>query len=441
MYFCNVLEEFKQHIDTNFQILKDKTFLLACSGGLDSVVLTHLCHAIGLNFTLAHCNFQLRGIESSEDQKFVEKLAENKNVGIHVTIFKTVDYMNLNKVSLQVAARELRYAWFAKIMQENSIPTLVTAHHADDNLETFLINLSRGTGLDGLTGIPEKTDTIARPLFPFTREQIKAYAKKNAIVWREDKSNQETKYLRNKIRHTIVPLLKELHPTFLGNFLNTQAYLGQTAELVENHISEVRASLFIKENNIYKIEIAALQKLHPQTTYVYHLFKPYGFSDARSIMALCEALSGKEILSASYRLLKDREHLLLQEVVSEVSEVFFIHKKTKNTHNPIAIRIESTTHISETGTAILYVDTDTLKFPLTVRKWKTGDYFHPFGMKGVKKLSKFYKDEKYSLIAKETQWLLCSEDQIVWVIGKRADSRFKVSGKTKNILKFTVQNE
>ena len=399
MYFCNVLEEFKQHIDTNFQILKDKTFLLACSGGLDSVVLTHLCHAIGLNFTLAHCNFQLRGIESSEDQKFVEKLAENKNVGIHVTIFKTVDYMNLNKVSLQVAARELRYAWFAKIMQENSIPTLVTAHHADDNLETFLINLSRGTGLDGLTGIPEKTDTIARPLFPFTREQIKAYAKKNAIVWREDKSNQETKYLRNKIRHTIVPLLKELHPTFLGNFLNTQAYLGQTAELVEN---------LIKENNIYKIEIAALQKLHPQTTYVYHLFKPYGFSDARSIMALCEALSGKEILSASYRLLKDREHLLLQE---------------------------------ETGTAILYVDTDTLKFPLTVRKWKTGDYFHPFGMKGVKKLSKFYKDEKYSLIAKETQWLLCSEDQIVWVIGKRADSRFKVSGKTKNILKFTVQNE
>lgn len=432
-----MLKEFQKHITASYSNLKEQHFLLAISGGLDSVVLAHLCVKMNLDFSLAHCNFNLRGEESNADENSVRSLAKKHTKKIFVTNFETVSYMNTYKVSLQVAARELRYTWFAKIMKENSIPTLVTAHHADDNLETFLINLSRGTGIDGLTSIPAKTGNISRPLLPFSRAQILTYAEEHKLKWREDKSNQETKYLRNKIRHTIVPLLKELHPTFLANFLNTQSYLAQTNELVESHIENVKLSVFIKETGVIKIEIAALENLAPLETYIYHLFKPYGFIDAEAIMALFSAMSGKELFSSTHRLLKDRTYLLLQKTYSDTSEVYFIPEETTAIEHPIKLSLKKVDSLENTSSKTISLDKETLIFPLTVRRWKTGDYFHPFGMKGVKKLSKFFKDEKYSLIDKEEQWLLCSEDKIVWVIGKRADDRFKVTDETKNILKIT----
>jgi len=441
MYFCTVLEEFKKHITAHLPKLKEQEFLLACSGGIDSMVLAHLCQASSLNFSIAHCNFELRGQESHQDEAFVRATATAYKKKIYVTNFDTIGYMNKNKVSLQIAARELRYTWFSKILTEHAIATLVTAHHADDLIETFLINLSRGTGIEGLTGIPEKTAHISRPLLPFSRAQIVAYAQKEKIVWREDQSNKETKYLRNNIRHKIVPLLKELHPTFLTNFLHTQSYLGQTNEIVVQHIAEVRTSLFEQDEELFKIEITALQNLSPYTAYVYHLFKPYGFSDAAAILNLCGSLTGKEIYSKTHRLLKDRDFLLLQALSPEISETYVIQKDQEHCIFPVSLKIEPVDTLTTTSSTTLYVDEATLNFPLTVRKWKTGDYFYPLGMQGAKKLSKFYKDEKYSRIAKEAQWLLCSEDQIVWVIGKRADNRFKVSEKTKQILKFKLQNE
>lgn len=434
-----MLEEFKKHIDTNFSNLKEKHFLLACSGGVDSVVLVHLCSALNLKFSIAHCNFQLRDVESDLDEKFVINLAKNKNVGIHVTKFKTVDYMTLNKVTLQVGARKLRYDWFDQIMSKNDIPTLVTAHHSDDNLETFLINLSRGTGIEGLTGIPEKTNRISRPLLHFSQEQILAYAKKNAIDWREDKSNQETKYLRNKIRHKIVPLLKELHPTFLKNFSNTQAYLAETAQVLECEMERAKTVLFTKEDAIMKIDIAALNNLNPRHTYIYHFFKEYGFVDPQAVINLMLAMTGKELLSSTHRLLKDRKYLLLQELSVSRSDIYFIEKDDQEIEIPIQLKIENVSSTETADANTIYADASSLKFPLTVRKWKLGDYFHPFGMNGVKKLSKFYKDEKYSRIAKEEQWLLCSEDKIVWVIGKRFDNRFRITNQTENILKITVK--
>ncbi|QWX85060.1 tRNA lysidine(34) synthetase TilS [Cellulophaga sp. HaHaR_3_176] len=434
-----MLEEFKKHIDINFNNLKENHFLLACSGGVDSVVLVYLCRALNLNFSIAHCNFQLREKESDIDEDFVRKLAKKQNVGIHVTKFKTVDYMNLNKVTLQVGARELRYDWFNKIMAKYDIPTLVTAHHSDDNLETFIINLSRGTGVEGLTSIPEKTGFISRPLLYFSQDQILAYAKENAIEWREDKSNQETKYLRNKIRHKIVPLLKELHPTFLRNFSNTQSYLGETAQVLEQEIKKAKAFHFIKEGAITKINIESLNNLNPKQTYIYHFFKEYGFVDVQAVIDLMAAMTGKELLSSTHRLLKDRNYLLLQELSVEGSEVYFIQEGEKEIEIPVQLKIELISNVVTVDLNTIYTDVSSLKFPLIVRKWKFGDYFHPFGMKGVKKLSKFYKDEKYSRIAKEEQWLLCSEDNIVWVIGKRFDNRFRVTNQTKNILKFTVK--
>ncbi|SDE99522.1 tRNA lysidine(34) synthetase TilS [Cellulophaga baltica] len=431
-------EPFKSHIQDNFPELKNKHFLVACSGGIDSAVLVHLCKTIGLEFSLAHCNFKLRGAESDADEAFVVSLASELKIPVYHTSFDTKEYMKAHKVSLQIAARELRYDWFAELQAKHQIATLVTAHHADDNVETFLINLSRGTGIDGLTGIPERTATIARPLLRFSREQILDYAHRFDISWREDKSNQETKYVRNKIRHKIVPHLKELHPSFLNNFLQSQQYLAETANLLDHHIQELRTALFKEDGAGFMVSIAALKKQKALKSLVYHLFKPFGFTDASAILDLLSAMSGKELHSVSHRLLKDRDDLYLKAVQPSSKDIFEIEDPCNSVREPLSITIEEVSAITTTGTDTLYVDKDHLKFPLTVRKYKTGDYFYPFGMKGVKKLSKYFKDEKYSQFQKEQQWLLCSEDAIVWVIGKRADNRFKVSKKTHTILKFSL---
>ena len=251
---------------------------MACSGGLDSVVLAHLCASYNLDFSLAHCNFKLRGEESDRDEDLVRILAKELGKEIFVTSFDTHGYMAKHKTNLQIAARELRYNWFSQIMANHHIKTLVTAHHADDSLETFIINLSRGTGIEGLSGIPSLTNTISRPLLQFSRTEIKKYAEANAIHWREDASNENTKYLRNNIRHNIIPKLKELNPHFLENFLKTQEYLGQTQELLNHHITQLKKQLFSKEKMVEKVKVASLLELKPTKTYLFHFFREYGFT-------------------------------------------------------------------------------------------------------------------------------------------------------------------
>jgi len=434
-----VLAEFQKHIETNFTNLISDRFLLACSGGLDSVVLTHLCKACQLDFSLAHCNFQLRGDESDKDEQFVVELANELNIKNIVKHFETNDYIIENKVNVQIAARELRYAWFAEIMQQNSISTLVTAHHADDNLETFLINLSRGTGIDGLTGIPAKTDTISRPLLAFSREQILSYAKSENLKWVEDSSNSDTKYLRNKIRHEIVPSLKELHPTFLRNFEQTQAYLKSANVILNNHIEILRSRIFEESENGFRISINELSGLHPQSTYLYALLKDYNFTAWNDITKLLKGMSGKEVRSKTHRLVRNREYLIMEKIISEESNAFYIAENEAEINEPISMAIKEVGAIEATSNDILYVDKDSLKYPLVVRKWKKGDYFYPFGMQGKKKLSKYFKDEKVDIISKKRQWLLCSGDEIIWIIGRRPDQRFSVRKETKQILKFTIR--
>ncbi|PCJ94939.1 MAG: tRNA lysidine(34) synthetase TilS [Flavobacteriaceae bacterium] len=432
-----MLKEFKQHIESRFPELKEKKFLLACSAGVDSVVLAHLCAAADLDFAIAHCNFKLRGIESEGDEKFVENLAKNLHKEYFITHFNTKEYIERTKSSLQVAARDLRYKWFKELMKKKGYAKLLTAHHADDNLETFLINLSRGTGIDGLTGIPSNTTVIARPLLKFSRKKILVYAQAEKIIWREDSSNQDTKYVRNKIRHQIVPLLKELHPTFLDNFEMTQNFLGQTAAISRNQINQLRENLFKEEGGVIRIEISQLQKLNPIEGYLHGLFREYGFTEWNDVMGLLSGMSGKEVYSNTHRLLKDREFLLLQEIRLVSDEIYEIKEGTVDISTPVQVVISEAIKVSNVAKNILYVDKKTLKYPLTLRKWKKGDYFYPLGMGGKKKLSKFFKDEKLSLISKEEQWLLCSGNDIVWVLDRRADNRFKVTDKTISILKFT----
>lgn len=401
------------------------------------MVLAHLCYACGMDFVVAHCNFQLRDAESDKDEVFVRELATSLGKKILVTRFSTMEYVIRHKSTVQIAARELRYAWFSGLMEEHGLKTLVTAHHADDSLETFLINLSRGTGLEGLLGIPAKTDTISRPLLVFSRDEIMGYAKDQNLAWREDASNADTKYVRNNIRHNIVPYLKELHPTFLDNFLRTQQHLADTATLTQTHIRQIRQQLFVIEGNVEKVKVSSLLDLEPTKTYLFHFFKDYGFTQWDDVYGLLTANSGKEVHSGTHRLLRDREYLMLKESSGNDRLVYPIMENQGVMDAPIRLKLEQVDSLGETFPNILYVDKETLKYPLLVRKWEKGDYFYPFGMKGRKKVSKFFKDSKMDTFSKEGQWLLCSDNKIVWVIGKRPDDRFKVRDRTTKILRIT----
>lgn len=402
------------------------------------MVLAHLCSLNKMDFSIVHCNFQLRGYESDMDAFFVEDLARKLGKKIYIKDFDTNSYVNINKVSLQMAARELRYRWFEELMKKNKIKTLVTAHHADDNLETFIINLSRGTGIKGLTGIPAKTSNISRPLLIFSRAQIMQFAEIKNISWREDHSNLDKKYLRNKIREDVIPRLRELHPGFLGNYEATRANLEGSAALLENYLAEIKQELFQQEDDLIRIPINALLKLDPIKVYMYELFHQYGFKEWNDVVGLLTASSGKEIYSQTHRLLKDRQYLLLQPLHPSTIEKFKIDAASGTITKPINMKIDEVKAMGEQSKRILYVDKETLNHKLSIRKWEKGDYFYPFGMNGTKKVSKFYKDEKLDLISKEKQWLLCSGDAIVWIIGRRGDDRFKVTPETKNILRFTI---
>lgn len=423
---------------TKLPFLKEKSLLLGCSGGVDSVVLAHLCVASDLKVTLAHCNFQLRGDESDGDEAFVRDLSHELDVGVMVQSFDTEKYAEAHRGSIQMAARELRYQWFNELLDTREFDFVLTAHHADDDLETFLINLSRGTGIEGLSGIPVQNEKVIRPLLNFSRQEILSYAKDNTLQWREDSSNSESKYLRNKIRLDIVPQLKTLHPTFLKNFMRTQSHLEQTQSLVRHHMEEIRARLFESDGDTIRISAEKLQELKPTAGYLYELFHAYGFTEWNDVEGLLHAMSGKEVLSKTHRLVKDRTHLILSPIETELEEVFWVSDDVKELEHPISLKLQNVKAVENTGRNIIYLDKEKLNFPLQLRNWEKGDYFYPYGMKGKKKLSKFFKDEKVDVISKEKQWLLCSDDAIVWVVGRRADERFKVEGSTKEILKITL---
>ncbi|MEH6536172.1 MAG: tRNA lysidine(34) synthetase TilS [Psychroserpens sp.] len=440
-----MIDAFHSHIKTNLDFLNKSKLLIAISGGLDSVVLTHLCHKLKLDMSLAHCNFNLRGIESDADESFVLELADKFGLEVFVESFNTEDYANEHKMSIQMAARELRYDWFYDLAEGLGFDYILTAHHADDNLETVLINLTRGTGLNGLTGIPEINDNIVRPLLPFSRDDLENYAKANHIKWREDSSNASDKYLRNKLRHHVIPVLKEVNPELLKNFKKTLGNLNDTADIVDESLNAVakRAIDVIDEHQI-KFKISELKKVNNPKAYLYELLKDYGFTEWNDVVNLLDAQSGKQVFSETHRLIKDREHLIITECHTERSgsateEPIIISETDKKFQTPIgSLFFDEADAVFGKRTNVIFVDRDTFKFPLSLRQWEKGDSFYPLGMKGKKKLSKYFKDEKLSLVDKENVWLLCSGDDVVWVVNSRADDRFKVTKNTKHILKIEL---
>lgn len=438
-----LLQPFQQNINKNFSFFKGKKLLIATSGGIDSTVLTHLLHKLEFQISLAHCNFRLRGKESDLDEVFVQNEGVKLNIPVFVTQFETQLYADENKLSIQMAARELRYNWFQKLMQKNKFDYLLTAHHADDSLETFLINFTRGTGLDGLTGIPMINGKIIRPLLPFTRKEIEGYVRENNLIWREDKSNAETKYLRNKLRHDIIPILKELNPNFMISFANTIENLQGSQQIVKDKIDEIDQEIINLEEDTQRFDIDKIKNLSNPKAYLFELLKEYGFTEWNDIANLLNAQSGKQIFSKTHRLLKDRKALLLSKRTSKMeSPEILIHKNTANFSNSeIDLKFETiNSHKLENNlNNIVCVDKALLNFPLVVRKWEKGDYFYPIGMQGRKKLSKYFKDEKLSLLEKEKTWLLCTaKNEIVWIIERRLDNRFKITNNTTEILKIEI---
>jgi len=428
----------QKHLQNNYPNIWDSKLLVAVSGGIDSMVLLDLLHKLKLNIAIAHCNFQLRGEESNQDKEFVASVAQKNNIPFFLKDFNTTTFAEAHKLSIQLAARKLRYDWFFELKQQYGFDYIVTAHHLDDSLETFFINLTRATGLEGLLGIREN-ESVIRPLLNFSKNNIQQYAVENQLAWREDASNASDKYLRNKIRHHLIPMLKEINPEFLQAFQKTRENLQATQNFINEISSKILNEILVEEKNIISLDINKLSHFHNKQFILYQWLAPYGFRAWNDICDLLDAQSGKFVESENYRLLKNRNELLLSSKNNLPTEEEFSIQEGKNEVNhPIKLRISEVDTISEINNPnIIYVDKKLLIFPLSFRKWQKGDYFYPYGMNGQKKkVSKFFKDEKLSLFEKENTWLLCSNNQIVWIVGKRLDHRFAVSNQTISILKI-----
>lgn len=420
------------------------TILLAVSGGIDSVVLVDLFHKAKFRFAIAHCNFSLRGNDSDEDAEFVQRLAMLMHVPFFTEKFDTSTVAQQNGISIQMAARDLRYAWFEKIRQENSFDYVATAHHLDDQVETFLINLIRGTGIAGLHGIPVKNRTIIRPLMFAYRNDIMQYANHNLIGYRADQSNTETKYLRNKLRHEVIPLLCTINLHFAHGLTETIRRISEFELIGNRTLQDWRHDVVTTDGTDQFIDINCLLKLKPIGPYAWELLSPFNFNETQisDLLNCLEKESRKIFHSTTHRIIKDRGRLVIslhnpKKHERSLKILPFAH--LKRIRKPLALSFERINDVKNyeipatINTASL--DFDKLQFPLTIRKWQAGDTFFPLGMKKKKKLSDFFIDQKFTLKEKEQTWLLCSGDNIAWIISHRIDHRFRVTTSTREILR------
>jgi len=418
--------------------------LVAVSGGMDSVLLAHLLKAAGYSFGIAHCNFKLRGDESDADQQFVTALAEELSVPIYTTDFNTRAIAAEMKISIQMAARDLRYQWFTKISQEAGYDVIALAHHQNDAIETILLNLTRGTGIAGLHGILPKNGKLVRPLLFLKRGDIAAIVAENKLPYREDSSNASAKYARNKIRLEVIPSLKELNPALEDTFEQNLGHFRGLEELLDTTLSGLKQTLLIPRDNAVYISIAAIKTLRPQSLLLNGLLVDFGFnkSTVADIVNSLDKHSGRVFESASYSLLLDREYLILSprtgnetgviSISPEDHEVKFGNYQLRIKHPDELLIVKNDPHSAS-------VDEELLVYPLTVRTWRKGDHFYPLGMKTRKKLSDFFVGLKIPLVDKtKIPILFNGNGDIIWVAGYRPDNRYKISAKTKKVTIFEL---
>jgi len=440
-----MLRKLIRHIEKEELFKRSEKLLVAVSGGLDSVVLLHFLYKMEVNCVVAHCNFKLRDKDSDRDEIFVKDLAEKYNFPVHTIAFETAEYAKEKGISIEMAARDLRYDWFEKIRKESECSYILTAHHADDVIETVLINLTRGTGIHGLTGIKAKINRLVRPLLPFSRDELKAYAIDNQVEYREDYTNAQTDFVRNKIRHQIIPVLREINPSIQKTMYENVARFSDVDLIYNNEIINKRSNLIDQEEDRLLISLDELKKLPAQNSHLFELLKPYGFHsrDVANIIESLDSISGKIFFSDDFQILRDREYLVLSKKREKESGVFELQENDQvdvfDKRFNCQIYERPSDFKFSTNPQIACFDADKLSFPLKLRKWQEGDVFRPIGMKGRKKISDYFIDNKFSLTDKENAWLLVSGDDIVWLVGHRMDDRFKITKKTSNIYRIEIK--
>ncbi len=461
-----ITQEFLQFLKQyNFAAAKTK-WLVAVSGGVDSVVLCHLCIANSIPFAMAHCNFQLRGTESESDKAFVTALAKQLNTELFVKDFDTKKYMAETGKSLQVTARELRYNWFGELLEslktttqyslftshgfattsQSPIPNpyLATAHHANDNIETVLMNLFRGTGIKGLRGIQPVQAAIIRPLLNTTKEAILDYAKTHNLCWVEDSSNSSDKYTRNFIRNKIVPLMEEVIPRDEMGFEKTMEMLAEVEILYNEAIAIHKKKLLEVKGKEIHIPVLKLFASKPLKTIVYEIIKDFGFSSLQTedVLALLKSESGKYVASATHRIIRNRAWLIIAPQKGEEANLVLIDRPDDKVQFAVGslqlatISYNVSINMVLTSADIALLNAADIQFPLILRPWKQGDYFYPLGMMKKKKLSRFLIDQKISKTDKEKIWVVESNKKILWVVGHRIDERFKIKEGTKELLRL-----
>lgn len=435
-----MLNEFKRFIAVNNLVTAEDKILVAVSGGIDSMVMTHLFLELGYNIGLAHCNFSLRGRESDSDEKLVSKYASDHNIQFFSIRFETKKYAGNKGISVQMAARELRYSWFEEIRVNNEFDSVAVAHNLNDNIETLIINLVRGTGLTGLTGMRPRNNNIIRPLLFATREEIMSYCKENQIIYREDKSNAETLYTRNKIRHRVLPVLKEINPSIELTLSETAERFAGINDIVSEYIHRLRDKITEGKEDIISFNISLLRPHLKNMTIVYELFKPFGVTNMQlnDLVKVINGKTGGKIYTETHRLLKNRKEIIVSPEQSKNDISYFIKKINGLSTVPGIISAEyvniSDSFEIQTDQSVACIDAEKITFPVNIRKWKPGDNFIPLGMKQKKKLSDYFIDNKYSILEKENKYILESEGKIAWIIGDRIDNRFRITRSTKRAL-------
>ena len=419
---------------------KNTPVLAAVSGGLDSMVMAHLLLHAGIPFAVAHCNFGLRGEASDGDEAFVQEWCIANSITFHTIRFNTQEQVMCGGKSIQETARDLRYDWFRKLAADHNFSHICTAHHADDNAETMLMHLCRGTGIAGLHGIPVRNELIVRPLLFATRKELSDYAMQENIPFREDASNSKDDYLRNALRHHILPRLEELIPGAALRILETSRRIGEAEQLYNNAIASKKKKLLQPRGKDYYVPLKLLERYEPIHTICYELFRTFGFaaSQVNAILQLRYSETGKYITSASHRIIRNRDFLIVTALQPAATDMLLIEQlpadiTTGDKTFHFSVSDKAPSHFTSNHIACL--DMDKISFPLILRRKKAGDYFYPYGM-GLKKkkVSRYLTDGKLPLHEKDKVWILESDKRILWIAGHRTDERFKITSRTKQFL-------
>lgn len=434
-----MLDQFTAYINRCHLIAKGEKIILALSGGIDSMVLAYLLLKTKVQFVAAHCNFHLRGEESDGDEKFVRDFAEKNGIQCFVMHFETEKYAAENGISIEMAARDLRYSWFEELRQQLNYDKIAVAHHADDQVETFFINLLRGAGLNGLKGMKPQNGVIIRPLLWASREQIRKYAVENHIVWRDDHTNAESVYLRNKIRNQLLPTFDELHPEARQGLYKSLKHLASENELYRGLLKEKLSQIVVLKDDC---QIVDKQYFVNNFQLLFEWLRQFGYNTEQCgfIHETMRSGIGNHFDSTTHRLVIGRDELQLFEIKEDSNDEIEIEVGEEEILSPVHLcfsKLEKTSDfVIDKSPKIAQLDFDKLKFPLTLRHWRHGDRFHPLGVKGSKLLSDFFVDQKFTEYQKQNVWLLVSADNaIVWVVGHRIDERFKTISETKIIFR------